>query len=284
MQTARGNYHPNLHPSGKDLYVRSESPDESSLVVSIHDVSPVTRDSVELILKDLISVGVPVTSLLVIPDHHHAGKAIDQDSSFADWLRKLVASGHEVVLHGYYHLRHAKPDESLKTRLITRSYTAGEGEFHDLTFEEASVLLRRGTGMLRSCGVDSSGFIAPAWLLGEEAERAVRCDGFDYTTRIGSVIDFKGRKEFAARSMVYSVRAPWRRLLSLIWNTVLFDITQLRNVPLMRMGLHPPDWHHSAIRRHALKIIEGAVVNRKIRTYKDWLDLTRLRVHERRFL
>ena len=252
------------------------------MVVSIHDVSPLTRIPVGEMLEDLAGAGVAVTSLLVIPEHHRRERArIGEDSLFGGWLRELAASGHEAVLHGYHHLRPRRPGEGLLTRLITRSYTAGEGEFHDLSHAEAADLLRRGREALRSCGLEPSGFIAPAWLLGNDAERAVREEGFDYTTRIGSVIDFRENTAFAARSMVYSVRASWRRGASLIWNELLFRALEARRAPLLRIGLHPPDWRHRAIRRHALESVRRAVAGRRVTTYRDWLDHRRGSGHER---
>lgn len=237
-------------------------------------------------LQDLAEVGVPVTSLLVIPDHHGKGR-IDADLEFSSWLKEVVAQGHEAVLHGFYHLRPVKNGENLATRLITRSYTAGEGEFYDLSFEQASALLQEGREALRCCGVTPEGsdlpkphgsallgFIAPAWLLGAEAERAVRAEGFGYTTRIGTVIDCVSGGEFAARSMVYSVRAGWRRSMSLLWNETLFYA--LKKAPLLRIGLHPPDWDHESIRRHILKCVSLAVRDRQVTTYREWIAAKRL--------
>lgn len=249
-----------------------------ALVVSIHDVSTVTRSQVSTMLDDLAGVGVSFTSLLVIPDHHHRGR-IDQDPAFSTWLREQVSKGHEAVLHGYHHLRATKEGEGMTTRLITRHYTAGEGEFHDLPFAEATELLRRGKETLSSCGVPFTGFIAPAWLLGAEAERAVREEGFAYTTRIGSVIDLENGSSFASRSMVYSVRAPWRRGVSLLWNEALFRI--LRKVPLLRIGLHPPDWDHPPIRSHVMRCLRLAAASRGVTTYREWLDQWRWSGHER---
>ncbi len=246
-----------------------------SLIVSIHDLSTVTRGTVARMLEDLGDVGVPVTSLLVIPDHHHRGR-IDADPAFGEMLRRAVAQGHEAVLHGFYHLRPTKDGEGLATRWITRSYTAGEGEFYDLGRTEASELLRMGKEALGKTlgnrGVPLTGFIAPAWLLGAEAEEAVRAEGFEYTTRIGSVIECgEGRQDaFPSRSMVYSIRAPWRRALSLFWNEALFHA--LRKSPLLRIGLHPPDWEHGAIRRHALDCIRKAAAERQVTTYGKWVS------------
>jgi len=241
-------------------------------VVSIHDVSVMTRGSVERMLNDLAGEGVGVSSLLVIPDHHRCGR-IDDDPGFASWLDEKVSLGHEPVLHGFHHLRPRRHREGVATRLITRSYTAGEGEFYDLSFFEASEFLRRGRKAMRRCGHEPEGFIAPAWLLGREAGKAVAAENFRYTTTIASVTDFKEQRSFSSRSMVYSVRAPWRRALSLLWNEALFRA--MRNAPLLRIGLHPPDWEHGSIRRHALVCIRRAVKQRNVTTYKGWLDSLR---------
>ena len=243
-----------------------------ALVVSIHDVSTVTRLMVDRMIRDLAELGVPVTSLLVIPDHHHKGR-VDADPEFSAWLRDLVTKGHEAVLHGFYHLRPVKTGEGLTTRLVTRSYTAGEGEFYDLTYAEASDLLRQGRECLIGCGVETTGFIAPAWLLGMEAERAVKDAGFAYTTRIAGVMDFHRETSHASRSMVYSVRAG-RRAVSLLWNEGLFHA--LRGAPLLRIGLHPPDWEHEAIRRHLHACLRMASEVRLVTTYCEWLDRVNL--------
>ena len=224
-------------------------------------------------LEDLADVGVSTTSLLIIPDHHHRGR-IDGDERFSSWLRGAVARGHEAVLHGFHHHRPRKSGEGMATRLITRSYTAGEGEFFDLSFREASDLLCEGRRALANCGVTAEGFIAPAWLLGGDAEKAVREEGFAYTTRIGMVIDCRTGVSYSSRSMVYSVRAGWRRAMSLVWNEVLFR--RLNNVSLLRVGLHPPDWKHRTIRRHILKCIRLTLRNREATTYREWLARTRL--------
>jgi predicted deacetylase len=158
-------------------------------------------------------------------------------------------------------------------RLVTESYTAGEGEFFDLKREEALKRLTIGLSEFSSCGLNPVGFIAPAWLLGEEAEEAVRESGFEYTTRIATVSDFRGGRVHNARSLVWSVRAAWRRWCSLAWNNLL--ATSLRNAPLLRIGIHPPDWEHPAIRAQILEVTSAALAGRHAMSYQQWLASTR---------
>ena len=195
------------------------------------------------------------------------------NATFAECLRERVAAGHEPVLHGYYHLREEQEEDGVFKKMITQSYTAGEGEFFDLSETEACERLKLGMSDFTACGVASTGFIAPAWLLGDDAECAVRSLGFEYTTRIATVSDFSNANLHRARSLVWSVRAPWRRVCSLAWNHLL-AIT-LRNAPLLRVGIHPPDWDHPAIRNQILSITSAALAGRRAMTYQRWLASTR---------
>src|SRR5205085_9575344 len=106
------------------------------LVVSLHDVAPSTRAASEKIIRELAHHGVRTTSVLVVPDYHHSGRAVD-DRVFVQWLRDLEAGGHEIVIHGYFHQRPRRSNESLREKVITRRYTNDEGEFYDLDYDEA---------------------------------------------------------------------------------------------------------------------------------------------------
>ena len=242
------------------------------MVVSIHDVSPATRGRTQEILDDLLAMGVQTTSLLVIPDHHHRG-LISNDPGFSAWLREKCQAGHEAVVHGFYHLREGREADGPWKRLVTRSYTAGEGEFYDLDEAAAGKLLSAGRTAFEICGVPYCGFIAPAWLLGVEAEAAVRQSGFAYTTRIATVNDFLKNRTHDSRSLVWSVRAGWRRACSIVWNAALDQASKA--APLLRVGIHPPDWDHPRIRKQILQIIGKALARRKAMTYAAWLHQMR---------
>lgn len=244
---------------------------QSALVVSIHDVSPLTRERVAEMLADLAKAGVLRTSLLVIPNHHHKAP-MAADPAFAVWLHELEAEGHEIVAHGYFHKR--PPTEgALAGKLMTEVYTAGEGEFFDLTQTAALERLEKGLQDFKSMGFTPCGFIAPAWLLGSEAEKAVTAAGFQYTTRLGTFKDLGNGSETRSQSLVWSVRSGWRRLVSRGWNATL--AWRLRQTPLFRVGLHPPDWDHPAIRTQCLQLIRAALAGREAITYEEWLERER---------
>lgn len=243
-----------------------------ALVVSIHDVSPLTEERVKTMLGDLENIGVGKISLLVVPNHHHRAPILE-NAGFCRWLAEITPSPHEAVVHGYYHLRPRQSGGGWWSSLVTEKYTAGEGEFYDLSRALAAERLETAKREFREAGLQACGFIAPAWLLGAEAEEAVRATGFEYTTRLGTFKDLGTGRETESQSLVWSVRTGWRRVLSLGWNGLLFR--RLTESPLMRVGLHPPDWDHPAIRRQILELIRTALAGREAMTYEGWLKRER---------
>ncbi len=215
-----------------------------SLIVSLHDVSPRTQTLCEEILAQLRQLGIDQTSLLIIPNHHRQAP-ISEDSAFRSWLARKIESGHEPVLHGYFHQRQKQNTDSFRAKLTTEIYTAGEGEFFDLSAEEASIRVRRGLEDLAFLQRKVVGFIAPAWLLGAQAEIAIRELGFLYTTRLGRVQTFGCSPDIRSQSLVWSTRARWRAMTSLAWNCCL--ALRLARAPLIRIGIHPPDLQHPRV-------------------------------------
>jgi predicted deacetylase len=245
-----------------------------ALVVSLHDVAPATQQITGTIISELGRNGVRVCSILVVPDYHHQG-LFAKHREFVTWLRSLEADGHEIVIHGYFHERRPHNDEGLRDKLLTRFYTRNEGEFYDLCYEEALRRITTARDEFRAQGLKPRGFIAPAWLLGNEAERAV-CDAqLEYTTRLRSVCDLRFGDVFPARTLVYSVHNTWRRALSRGWNAALFRL--LKTNPLLRISIHPRDYSQRAIWKQILDFIEATKTARTATTYQDWIAEQRLR-------
>ncbi len=243
-----------------------------SLVVSLHDVSPLTRPIFEPMLAELGALGVGRCSLLVIPDHHRRGNML-ADAGFCRWLEGLAKQGHELVAHGYYHQRTPHPAETWRQRWMTRVYTKGEGEFYDLSKDEAAELLARAKDDFGKLDAPlPTGFIAPAWLLSDLAREAVREAGFRYTTFLTGMETFgAGSRFIPARSLVYSPRNRWRRVCSLAYNTGLARWQE--NAPLMRLGLHPPDYQHANLWRQVRRLVVKAASARRVETYERHVSL-----------
>ncbi len=249
-----------------------------ALVISIHDVSPLTREATARILERLAEMGATPCSLLVVPDHHGRGHFLD-DPDFCAWLKERVDSGDEPVIHGYFHRRDRKPQESARVRLATRFYTADEGEFFDISGADALRLVSQARDDFRKLRLDPGGFIAPAWLLSEGGELALRKLGFDYTTRLGTVTDLPSGRTCASQSLVWSVRSTWRRGLSRLWNKSLFR--RLKTAPLLRIGIHPVDIEHRAVWRQIEELTQRALADRTPLTYQQWIETSRPRTYSR---
>ncbi|MDD5350846.1 MAG: DUF2334 domain-containing protein, partial [Chthoniobacteraceae bacterium] len=238
------------------------------LVVSIHDVSPLTREATSAMLAELRELGVSRVTLLVVPDHHRKGHLLDHPE-FCAWLRERVTLGDEVAIHGYYHRRDQRAGETLREKLTTRYYTAGEGEFYDIAGADALRIISQARQEFRKAGLEPEGFVAPAWLLSEGADRALQRLGLTYTTRIGGIFDYATGVRHASQSLVWSSRSWWRRILSRMWNAYLFRRLRRRN--LLRIGIHPPDRQHRAIWGQIKTLISKALKDRNAATYAGYL-------------
>jgi predicted deacetylase len=247
------------------------------VVVSLHDVAPSTRSTANTILSELAHRGVRVCSLLVVPDYHHEGLFIN-DREFVSWLRGLESDGYEIVVHGYFHERPGRSKETLRDKFLTRFYTDNEGEFYDLSYNEALRRIATARDEFRAQGLKPHGFVAPAWLLGQEAERAARDAEMEYTTRLHSVCDLRFGNVFPAITVVYSVRNSWRRVVSRAWNATL--VRFLKDRSLMRVSIHPADYSHPAVWRQIIGLLEDAIGSRTATTYQQWVAEQRLKREE----
>jgi len=250
------------------LFALSAEAERAALVVSIHDVAPSTQTRVAEIISELAHRGVAVSSLLVVPNYHRRGCSTD-DRGFVRWLQDLETKGHEIVIHGYFHERPRRDEESVSQKLFTRFYTKDEGEFYDLDYDEAFRRITQARQEFTGAGLTPRGFIAPAWLLGPSGERAATDAELEYTTRLTAVRDLRSGENYPARTLAYSVRSGWRRTASLAWNNLLAH--QLAEAPLARVSIHPPDRDHTEVWRQALRLTERLLANRNATTYRDWI-------------
>jgi predicted deacetylase len=243
-----------------------------SFVVSVHDVAPCTQEASTRIVEALQDAGVRTTSLLVVPNYHRKGSAIE-DKNFVSWLRDLEARGYEIVIHGYFHERPRRDGERLSEKLITRFYTQDEGEFFDLDYDEAFARITKARDEFEAVRLSPIGFVAPAWLLNYAGEHAARNAGMQYTTRIDSVLDLLTGEREATRSLVYSTRSKWRCTVSLGWNAALSRSLEMRE--LARLSIHPPDFEAPKIWAQILQFIQRFARTRNATTYRDWIGRQR---------
>lgn len=210
----------------------------------LHDVAPATLDRCQALLRALAPLirplgPMPVTHLVV--PHYHGGTTVAEDGRFRQWLDTRLAMGDEVVLHGYRHLDE-QPLRGPVDRITRRFYTL-EGEFATLTHGQADRALASGMALMRSCDWQPRGFVAPAWLMSDPVRAALPAFDFDWTATRTGLVNLRSGRERPATSLVWSVRAGWRRWMSAHYNGWLLDrlLSEGRQDVPIRLGLHPVD-------------------------------------------
>ena len=142
------------------------------LLASIHDVSPRFETEVDQLL-DLLEPHVGNRLAMLVVPNHWGDAPIMPGSAFASRLRGWSDAGIEIFLHGFFH-RDDSVHRGILNRARGRLMTAGEGEFLGLPIAEASSRIAAGRSLLQDItGRPVAGFIAPAWLYGFGARRAL---------------------------------------------------------------------------------------------------------------
>jgi len=165
--------------------------DRPMLCVSIHDVAPATwADCLRLVQAVRAVADIPLT-WLVVPHYHFRP---EQSPAMEACLNVVLERGDELALHGYSHLDTEAGGGGLSARFLRNVYTRREGEFAALTESEARRRLELGLAWFAQRGWTPSGFVPPAWLLGEGAWRALRDAPFAYTTTFSHFHCLPGRR------------------------------------------------------------------------------------------
>jgi hypothetical protein len=228
-----------------------------SLCVSLHDVAPATwRDCLRLLDAIRAVADIPLT-LLVVPQYHGMEES---PTDYQDMLSELLARGHELALHGYTHLDSGPARGGLRNRFLRTVYTQREGEFAAIDAVEARRRLELGLAWFRQRNWPVTGFVAPAWLLGEGAWEGLREFPFDYTTTFSRFYLLPERQSLFAPSLVYTARNEAGRLLSPRWADALAGM--LKASPLVRLSLHPRDARYPELLGHSQRLLESLLASR----------------------
>lgn len=232
---------------------------EPKLLVSLHDVSPRHAASVRSIVGWLGRLGLPPAQLLVVPDFHgkwplasHAGFC----QEISDWARL----GHELVLHGYFHLESptsGMASGNLRSRFQRRFLTAGEGEFLSLDAKEAGVRLDRGLDMWAEACLSPrpTGFIPPAWLHRPDLDDALWERGFEWTENHQG-FRFRDGMRLPSPVITWASRDPLRRIGSRIYCPSAVRLH--KNADLLRIAIHPHDFDHPSLVRSIERTLRRA--------------------------
>ncbi len=209
-----------------------------AVCIAVHDVAPATWPQCEVLFDLLHRLGAPPATLLVVPDHHRRG-SVERDLGFVRAIDRRIAGGDEIALHGYHHVDDGPVPHSPLEWLTRRVLTASEGEFSALTEHEATLRIDAGLRLFERLQWPVTGFVAPAWLLGDGARAALAKTRLRYTSTHAHLETLVDGRRIAAPAISASARSAWRRWSSRHW--LGFARVALRDTPLVRVALHPSD-------------------------------------------
>ena len=238
------------------------------LLASIHDVSPKFEAEVDCLVERLHPHVEKRIAMLVVPNHWGEAPII-RGSPFATRLRAWAEGGFEIFLHGYFHRdlnEHSKASDRLRARFMT----ASEGEFLGLPEAEASARIVEGRSLVEDIiGRPVEGFVAPAWLYGAGARRALAETNIPLSEDHLRVWSPSTGKVLAKGPVItWASRTRLRLASSLAASLVL------RRAPIdvLRVAVHPPDSRHPAILGSVEATFDVARRRRTAARYSDLLQ------------
>jgi uncharacterized protein len=239
----------------------------ASLLVSLHDVSPLTLASCQEAMSLLGELGVSPSALtvLVIPDHEGTNP-IDRDPPTLRFLQQLADGGARLVMHGLTHRMTGRvwtPAGMFRGYLFAR----GQGELHNCDAVEASRRLDEGMAILRRAGLEAAtrAFVPPAWLLSRAARAVVAERGFDFYEVFGGIVH--GEDRYARRVI------GWGSLNSVeaVTTALYADLQSVRTGVDTRLAIHPADMRRPAQKRAIRRALARLLPRMRAESYTNYL-------------
>lgn len=236
--------------------------------VSIHDASPAFSSELREIVGELDSCGTIPKSILAIPNYRGQYDIL-KDQRFLSWLHSLRERGDEIVHHGYSHLAGEGKHTSFCNYLYDRFFAKGSGEFQYLSYREAENRISLSKEIFHGVGIDCQGFVAPAWLMSREAERALVAGGYRYTAFVKLFRDYGTGMDVKSEVVRFISRPQPRDYLYRLYDSYLIKIKEKRR-KLIRVALHPSDVRFGKPFQFALRLIRQLRKERIPVTYLDF--------------
>lgn len=238
------------------------------LLASIHDVGPRFEAEIDRLAERLEGrLGGPHFAMLVVPDHWNEAP-LAADAAFQARLRGWADRGVEMFLHGWSH----RDDQSHGGALAAfkaKRMTAGEGEFLGLGRDEAARRMRDGRALIEDVtGRPVAGFVAPAWLYGEGAIRALADEGFALAENHMRVWRPSDGATLARGPVVtWASRSRARKASSLAFAAIAR--IALRPLPVVRLAVHPGDTGSPALLADIDRTLAAILADRVPGRYAD---------------
>jgi predicted deacetylase len=231
-----------------------------TIAVALHDVEPATYDRCALMRDWLADHGVDRVTLLVIPapDLHPFD---DRRPELAVWLDERARAGDAIAQHGFRHrrLRRAPPRRALATRIQGGS----AAEFVGLDFDETRRAVQAGRRVLRLAGIETRGFVAPAYAYTQPLHEAL-ASSFEWWAGLGRLYR-AGAAPTLAPALCLGTSSRIKR-----WGSPpVVRAGALLAGEVLRLDLHPADVDH---RRH-IAAVEHVLQRARRRTAVTYDDL-----------
>ena len=145
-------------------------------------------------------------------------------------------------------------------------FTRGEGEFLGASISQAGEWIDAGIDILRRCGIEPEGFVAPAWLIEETLLPELGRRDMLYTTLRSHIIDLRSRRTIAAPTVV--LRGSSRNMSRLSRGYYNLMLLLWAGRPVLRLAIHPVDIRHGA-QAWFKTILSGQLGGRRTISYID---------------
>lgn len=231
------------------------------VLFSLHDVCPQHQERVERAEALFKSLGIEKITYLLIPAYHGAAPC-DQNSEFIQWCQEPRPYDIDWFLHGYTHQEDAEDleqPENAEARFKQKYLTASEGEFANLTFEEAKHRVGLGLSVYEHCLHRlPNGFVSPAWLFNRHLAPNLQAQHIRFNEDHSHIYDLEKDIKSKVPVITWATRTPFRKKTSILGTPVLERLW--RSEPVIRVACHPFDFDHpdtvNSIKRIFTKVMQ----------------------------
>jgi uncharacterized protein len=245
-----------------------------ALLVSLHDVSPLTLADCEAARALLSEAGIGSAALTVLVVPRHEGRvAVDEDAATVRFLRGLADDGATLVMHG---LSHRMPGHAWSPLGFVRGhvFARGQGELLRATAAETTRALDEGAAILRRAGLEAAtrAFVPPAWLLSRAARDVVSRAGFDFYEVFAGIVEGARGGGHGARLRASRV-IGWGSLngVEAVATDAYARLQTLLPVADTRLAVHPADMRRPAQRRSIAATLARLTSRARPQSYASYL-------------
>jgi predicted deacetylase len=244
-----------------------------ALLVSLHDVSPLTVDACAAAIAMLRELGIGADALTVFAIPHHEGMTtIDAHAPTVAFLRGLADSGACLAMHG---LTHRMPGRAWSPTgiVLAHVFARGQGELYKSDAADAQRRLDEGAALLRRAGLEDAtrAFVPPAWQLSRAAREVVERAGFEFYEVFGGIVPGAGRRAApprARRLIGWGSLNPIEATATAIWATA----QSLRPLADLRLAIHPADMRRPGQVRAVRRVLERLLPRMRALSYRAYLQ------------